>query len=292
MVPGHEIVGIVTEVGANTAGWKVGDRAGVGCMVNSCGTCRDCKENLEQHCSKCVYTYNGSEADGTATQGGYSTHIVVDQKFVLHVPDNLPLDATAPLLCAGITVYSPLRYYKLDQPGLKVAVLGLGGLGHMAVKFAKAFGCEVTVISRSEAKRQEAIEVLGADKYLVSADSEAMADAAGTFDGIIDTVAQPHDIAVYINLLRTCGRLVLVGGVIKPFEVASFSLIMKKAQIAGSAIGGIKETQEMLDFAGKNNITCMIEKINIDDIQEAMERLEKGDVHYRFVIDIQGSLVA
>ncbi|PSC75052.1 8-hydroxygeraniol dehydrogenase-like [Micractinium conductrix] len=293
MCPGHEVVGVVTEVGASVTEFQVGDHAGIGCMIDSCRTCDRCaKDKEEQYCSKCIFTYNGVYPDGTATQGGYSTHYVVDKDFALHVPKNLPLDAAAPLLCAGITTYSPLRYYGLDKPGQKIGVVGLGGLGHMAVKWGKAFGCEVTVISTSASKKSEAVDRLGADKFVVSKDEEEMAAAAGTLDGIIDTVSAKHDLGTYLNLLNTNGKYVIVGAPPEPFELSSFQVLYKRLTVGGSLIGGIKETQEMLDFAAEHNIVCDIETIPVDAVNEAMVRLEKGDVRYRFVIDIIGSLVA
>lgn len=292
MVPGHEIVGIVTEVGENVTDFKVGERAGIGCIFDSCRECEQCKEDLEQHCAGVLWTYNSTNPDGSATQGGYSTHYVIDKRYALHVPDNLPLDAAAPLLCAGITVYSPLRYYGLDKPGMKVGVVGLGGLGHMAVKFLKAFGCEVTVISTSSSKREEALKHLGADRFVISKSEDEMKAAAGTLHGIIDTVSAQHDLALYMTLLRPANaKYVLVGVPEEPYQLHSSALIFKRASVGGTLVGGIKETQEMLDFCGEHNITCEIEKIPIDYVNTAMERLVKNDVHYRFVIDICGSLV-
>ncbi|KAL4447874.1 hypothetical protein ABPG75_005093 [Micractinium tetrahymenae] len=297
VVPGHEIVGIVTEVGSAVEGFRPGDRAAVGCMVGSCGRCAECGRGLEQYCAgDCgvVWTYDSKDpAEGEAiTRGGYSTHLVVNEKFVLHLPANLPMDAAAPLLCAGITTYSPLRHFGLDKPGTRVGVVGLGGLGHMAVKLAKAFGCEVTVISTSPGKKEEACSRLGADHFLVSKDEAAMAAAAGTLDGIIDTVSAPHELATYLNLLDTDGRLVMVGLSPEALPLPPFAVAARRRVVAGSSVGGIKETQEMLDFCGEHSITCDIEKISVDYVNTAMERLERGDVFYRFVIDVQGSLVA
>ncbi|KAL4428796.1 hypothetical protein ABPG77_005234 [Micractinium sp. CCAP 211/92] len=293
MVPGHEIVGVVTEVGANVTNFQVGDHAGIGCMVDSCRSCRQCEQDEEQYCrSGCIYTYNGTYPDGTATQGGYSTHYVVSKHYALKLDKSLPLDASAPLLCAGITTYSPMKYYGLDKPGQKIGVVGLGGLGHMAVKWAKAFGAEVTVISTSESKRSEAIDRLGAHKFVVSRDEEEMKAAANSLDGIVDTVAAKHDLETYLNLLGVDGKYVIVGVPPDPFSFNSFSIIAKRLTVGGSAIGGIRETQEMLDFAAKHGVVCDIETIKIDDVNTAMERLVKSDVRYRFVIDIQGSLVA
>ncbi|KAI7844740.1 hypothetical protein COHA_001624 [Chlorella ohadii] len=274
---GHEIVGIVTEIGSSVGKFKVGDRAAVGCMVGSCGRTYDSEDTAE---------------GGAITRGGYSTHIVVQESFALHLPANLPMDAAAPLLCAGITTYSPLRHFGLDKPGKKVGVVGLGGLGHMAVKLAKAFGCEVTVISTSPNKKEEACSRLGADNFVVSKNEDEMKAAAGSLDGIIDTVSSKHDLPSYLSLLKTDGALVMVGLSPDPLEIAAFSLTSRRRMLAGSGIGGIKETQEMLDFCGEHNVTCDIELIQIDYVNEAMDRLEKNDVRYRFVIDIHGSLVA
>ncbi|KAL6954977.1 cinnamyl-alcohol dehydrogenase [Sarracenia purpurea var. burkii] len=291
-LPGHEIVGVVTEVGSKVQRFKVGDKVGVGCLVGSCHSCDDCANHLENYCTKPIYTYNSIYYDGTPTYGGYSNVIVVDQHFVVRIPDSLPLDATAPLLCAGITTYSPLRYYGLDKPGMNVGVVGLGGLGHAAVKFAKAFGVKVTVISTSPGKKQEAIEHLGADSFLVSRDPDQMQAAIGTLDGIIDTVSAPHPLLPLIGLLKSHGKLVLVGAPERPLELPVFPLLVGRKLVGGSAIGGIKETQEMIDFAAEHNITADIEVIPIDYVNTAMERLVKADVKYRFVIDIGNTLKA
>ncbi|KAL4856222.1 putative cinnamyl alcohol dehydrogenase 2 [Chlorella vulgaris] len=295
MVPGHEIVGVVTEVGEDVTEFKVGDHAGIGCMVDSCRKCEPCKSGEENYCSGSgpVWTYNSSFPDGTVAQGGYSTHYVVDKAFALHVSKSLPLDAAAPLLCAGITTYSPMRHFGLDQPGMKIGVIGLGGLGHMAVKWGKAFGCEVTVLSTSPNKKEEALERLGADNFVVSKSEEDMKAAAGTLHGIIDTVAAPHDMQPYLSLLRINGKLVLVGLPTEPFQVSSATLAGKRITVAGSMIGGIPETQEMLDFAAEKGITCDIETVQIDSVNEAMERMKKNDVRYRFVLPpVRPSVVA
>ncbi|CAI0419745.1 unnamed protein product, partial [Linum tenue] len=286
----HEIVGEVTEVGSQVEKFKVGDRVGVGCMVGSCRSCDNCSNGVENYCPKMILTYAGTYHDGTITYGGYSNVMVCDEHFVVRVPDALPLDAAAPLLCAGITLYSPLRYYGLDKPGIHVGVVGLGGLGHVGVKFAKAMGAKVTVISTSPAKKQEAIERHGADSFLVSRDQEQMQAAMGTLDGIIDTVSAVHPIMPLIGLLKTHGKLVLVGAPEKPLELPVFPLLMGRKIVGGSCIGGMKETQEMLDFAAKHNITADIEVISADYVNTAMERLEKGDVKYRFVIDVAKTL--
>ena len=288
--PGHEIVGVVTAVGANVTSIKVGDAGAVGCMVNSCGSCRQCDANTEQFCSSCVFTYNAKDRDGTTTQGGYSAFIVTNSKFVLRFPDALPMDAGAPLLCAGITVYSPMKYYGLDKAGQKIGVVGLGGLGHMAVKFAKAFGAEVTVISHSESKREEACGRLGADHFIFSKDEAAMAAAASTLDGIIDTVSAQHDLAAYIALLEPSGKYVCVGAPPEPYQISAFALLMRRILVGGSLIGGIKETQEMLDFCAEKGVVSDIELVRMDFINTAMERLLASDVRYRFVIDVEATL--
>jgi uncharacterized zinc-type alcohol dehydrogenase-like protein len=285
MVPGHEIVGLVTAVGKNVQKYKVGDKVGVGCMVNSCQHCPACAEGLEQYCvNGMVGTYNGIDKDGSPTYGGYSTMVVVDQNFVLKIPENLPLDAAAPLLCAGITTYSPLRTWKAGNE-TKVAVMGLGGLGHMAVKLARAMGSHVTILSHSEKKRQDG-ERLGAHDFLVMKTEEDFAKNANRFDLIINTVSAPLDINAYVSLLNRDATMVLLGVPPKPHELPAFSLIGGRRRIAGSLIGGIKETQEMLDFCGKHNIVSDIELIKMNEINEAYERMLKGDVKYRFVIDL------
>jgi cinnamyl-alcohol dehydrogenase len=292
-VPGHEITGIVTEVGANVKNFKVGDRAGVGCMVDSCRDCPQCKADAEQFCDgPCTFTYNSPEPGTDATtKGGYSSHLVVNADFALHVPDNISLAGAAPLLCAGITVYSPLRHYGLDKPGMKLGVIGLGGLGHMAVKIGKAMGLEVTVLSTSEKKREEATSRLGADHFVVSKDKEQMGKIANSLDGIIDTVSANHPLPDYLALLKLDGKLVTVGVPPEPLQLPTSALIFGRKLVGGSLIGGIKETQEMLDFCGKHNITSDIEEIPASYLNEAMQRMLKSDVHYRFVIDVQGSMI-
>lgn len=285
MVPGHEIVGRVVKVGSQVKNFKVGDLAGTGCMVDSCRVCENCKQNLEQYCLKGnSQTYNGYEQDGkTPTYGGYSNSIVVNEDFVLHISEKLDLAATAPLLCAGITTYSPLKHWKVGK-GHKLAVLGLGGLGHMGVKFGVAFGAEVTVLSTSPNKEVDA-KKLGAHHFVVTTDQAQVEAAKNSFDFILDTVSAEHDINMYLSLLRTNGTHICVGVPSKPAEVAAFSLLGGRKSLAGSGIGGIKETQEMLDFCAEHNITSDIELIPISYIQQAYERMLKGDVHYRFVID-------
>ncbi|KAI4325985.1 hypothetical protein MLD38_031344 [Melastoma candidum] len=289
-VPGHELVGIVTEVGSKVTKYKDGDRVGVGCMVQSCQSCTSCADNLENYCPGMILTYGSNNLDGTMTYGGYSNFMVCDEHFIIRIPDNLPFDGTAPLLCAGITVYSPLKYYGLDKPGMHVGVVGLGGLGHMAVKFAKAMGLKVTIVSTSPNKKAEAMERLGADAFLVSRDTEQMQAAMGTMDGIIDTVSAYHAIIPLLALLKTNGKVVLVGAPEKPLELPAFSVIMGRKLVGGSCIGGIKETQEMIDFAAKHDITADVEVIPIDYVNTAIERLVKSDVKYRFVIDIADTL--
>ncbi|XP_057497168.1 probable mannitol dehydrogenase [Actinidia eriantha] len=292
MVPGHEIVGVVTEVGCKVQKFKVGDKVGVGCMVGACHSCDSCENSLENYCPKMILTYNSPYYDGTNTYGGYSDHMVASERYVVRIPDNLPLDAAAPLLCAGITTYSPLRYFGLDKPGMSVGVVGLGGLGHVAVKFAKAFGTKVTVISTSLHKKQEAIEQLGADSFLVSTDPDQMQAAMGTLDGIIDTVSAVHPLIPLLGLLKCNGKLVLLGVPEKPFEIPAFPLIIGRKMIAGSGIGGMKETQEMIDFAAEHNVTPLIEVVPVDYLNTAMQRLAKADVKYRFVLDIGNTLKA
>ncbi|RHN54890.1 putative cinnamyl-alcohol dehydrogenase [Medicago truncatula] len=292
LVPGHEVSGEVTKVGSMVTKFKVGDKVGVGCMVGSCHSCQSCGDDLENYCSKMILTYGAKNIDGTITYGGYSDTMVAHEHFVIRIPDALPLDAAAPLLCAGITVYSPLKYFGLNKPGLHVGVVGLGGLGHMAVKFTKAFGANVTVISTSPNKKKEAIEHLGADSFVVSHEQDQMQAVMGTFDGIIDTVSALHPLMPLMGLLKNHGKLVMVGAPEKPLELPAFSLIGGRKIIGGSMIGGIKETQEMIDFAAKHDVKPDIEVIPIDYVNSAMDRLLKADVKYRFVIDIGNTLKA
>ncbi|KSV94605.1 NAD(P)-dependent alcohol dehydrogenase [Sinorhizobium sp. GL28] len=285
MVPGHEIVGIVAAVGSKVTKFKVGDRAGVGCFVDSCTTCATRDLDLEHYMPGLIVTYNGVEADGkTPTQGGYSDSIVVKEGYVLSIPENLPLDAAAPLLCAGITLYSPLRHWKAG-PGKKVAIVGMGGLGHMGVKLAHAMGAEVTVLSQTLSKKEDGLK-LGADHYYATNDPETFKALAGTFDLIICTVAAEIDWNAYVNLLKVDGDFVLVGIPENAVPVHAFSLVPARRSISGSMIGSIKETQEMLDFCGEHNIVSEIETIRIQQINEAYERVVKSDVRYRFVIDM------
>jgi uncharacterized zinc-type alcohol dehydrogenase-like protein len=284
-VPGHEIIGRVTAVGSGVKKFKTGELVGVGCLVDSCRTCPDCREGLEQFCPDMTMTYGSTDKHlGGGTLGGYSQGIVVREEFVLRIPANLDPAATAPLLCAGITTYSPLRHWKVG-PGQKVGIVGLGGLGHMGVKFARAFGAHVVLFTTSPGKTADALR-LGAHEVVVSKDETQMAAQAGSFDFILDAVSAQHDIGAYINLLKRDGNLTLVGAPEKPLSVAAFPLIFKRRSFSGSLIGGLPETQEMLDFCGKHNITSDIEIIRMDQINEAYERMLKSDVKYRFVIDM------
>jgi uncharacterized zinc-type alcohol dehydrogenase-like protein len=286
MVPGHEIVGKVTKVGSNVTKFTEGDIAGVGCMVDSCRKCANCKEGVEQFCQKHVaYTYNSTEMDEkTPTYGGYSSHIVVDQAFALKVSSTQPLSGVAPLLCAGITTYSPLKKY--IKPGDKVGIVGLGGLGHMGVKLAVAMGAEVTVFSTSLSKKDDA-QKLGAHHFVSSKDSENFASLVNKFDFILDTVSANHDLNLYLQLLKLNGVMVLVGAPEEAAKVEAFALLRNNRSLAGSSIGGIKETQEMLDFCAEKNIVSEVEVISINQLDEAYSRTIKSDVKYRFVIDLQ-----
>ena len=284
VVPGHEIVGIVTEVGADVTRHKVGARVGVGCMVNSCGTCTNCRNGDEQYCVEgMVGTYAGTDRDGTTTQGGYSTHVVVDGDYVVSVPDGIDPASAAPLLCAGITTYTPLKHWNAG-PGTKVAVVGLGGLGHMAVKIAHALGAHVTVLSQSLKKQEDGLR-LGADEYFATSDPGTFEQLASRFDLIINTVSAALDLDAYLGLLAVDGALVNVGAPAEPLSVNVFSLIGARRSFAGSMIGGIALTQEMLDFCAEHGIAAEVEVIGADRINEAYERVLASDVRYRFVID-------
>ncbi|MDJ0312113.1 NAD(P)-dependent alcohol dehydrogenase [Arthrobacter sp. H35-D1] len=284
LAPGHEIAGIVTEVGSDVTKHKVGDRVGVGCMVNSCGECANCQAGEEQYCLKGnTGTYGAMDRDGTITQGGYSSHVVVTEDFVVNIPDGLGLDVAAPLLCAGITTFSPLHHWGAG-PGKNVAVVGLGGLGHMAVKIAHAMGATVTVLSQSLKKKEDGLR-LGADQYYATSDENTFSDLAGSFDLIINTVSAVIDINAFLQLLKLDGALVSVGAPAEPLPVQAFSLIGARRTFAGSAIGGIKETQEMLNFCAEHGIGAEIEVIPASKINEAYERVLASDVRYRFVID-------
>ncbi|MFJ9740305.1 NAD(P)-dependent alcohol dehydrogenase [Streptomyces sp. NPDC101166] len=285
MVPGHEIAGVVSEVGAGVTKFAVGDRVGVGCMVDSCRECENCKAGLEQYCTGggMVGTYNSVGKDGEPTYGGYSQKIVVDENYVVRVPDGLALDVAAPLLCAGITTYSPLKHWNAG-PGKKVAVLGMGGLGHMGVKIAHALGAEVTVLSQSLRKQDDGLR-LGADHYYATSDPETFKKLAGTFDVILSTVSAPLNLDAYLSLLRTDGAFVNVGAPEEPVALNLFSVIGGRKTLAGSGIGGIQETQEMLDFCAAHGFGAEIELISASEINEAYERVLASDVRYRFVID-------
>ncbi|MEV6025578.1 NAD(P)-dependent alcohol dehydrogenase [Streptomyces sp. NPDC052036] len=284
MVPGHEIAGVVSEVGSGVTKFKVGDRVGVGCMVDSCRECENCKAGFEQYCLKgMVGTYNAVDRYGEPTHGGYSEKIVVDENYTVRIPDGLSLDVAAPLLCAGITTYSPLHHWNAG-PGKKVAVIGLGGLGHMAVKIAHAMGAEVTVLSQSLRKKDDGLK-LGADHYHATSDPKTFEELRGSFDLIVSTVSAPLDFGAYLSLLKADGALVNVGAPEEPISFNLFSLISGRKTLAGSAIGGIRETQEMLDFCAEHGIGAEIELIAASEINEAYERVLNSDVRYRFVID-------
>ncbi|HKU03869.1 MAG TPA: NAD(P)-dependent alcohol dehydrogenase [Arthrobacter sp.] len=284
LVPGHEIAGIVTEVGSAVTKHAVGDRVGVGCMVNSCKECANCQKGEEQYCLKGnVGTYGAVDRDGTITQGGYSTHVVVTEDFVVTIPEGIELDVAAPLLCAGITTYSPLRHWGAG-PGKNVAVVGLGGLGHMAVKLAHAMGAEVTVLSQSLKKQEDGLK-LGADHYYATSDENTFSELAGSFDLIINTVSASIDISSYLGLLKLDGALVNVGAPAEPLPVNAFALIGGRRSFAGSMIGGIRETQEMLNFCAEHHLGAEIEVIPAEKINDAYERVLASDVRYRFVID-------
>jgi uncharacterized zinc-type alcohol dehydrogenase-like protein len=285
MVPGHEVVGRVVQIGDRVSKWKEGDIVGVGCFIDSCRQCQPCHSGDEQYCEEGLTpTFNAYERDGkTPTYGGYSTRITVDENYVLRIPEGIPLERAAPLLCAGITNYSPLKHFGV-KAGDKVAVVGLGGVGHMTVKLAHAFGAHVTVLSHSPSKRDEALR-LGADDFIATKDESAFKENAGCFDFVFDTVSAQHDYNAYLNLLKHDGTMVLLG-LADPSPLAAASLIFKRRKLAGSLIGGIRETQEMLDFCAKHGIAADVEVIPIDKINEAYERIIRSDVRYRFVIDV------
>ncbi len=285
MVPGHEIVGNISQVGSQVTRFKIGDKVGVGCFVDSCRNCDACSKGLEQYCNNVLTTYNGIEKDGkTPTQGGYSNKIIVDEIYVLRMPDNLRPERAAPLLCAGITLYSPLMKWKAG-PGKKVAIIGLGGLGHIGVKIAHALGSEVTVLSHSLKKQQDA-KKMGADNFYATSDPKTFEKLEGYFDIMINTVSTDINLNQYLNLLKLDGTMVVVGVPEKDTQINAYSLISARRNLAGSLIGGISETQEMLNFCSKHNITCDIELIPIQKVNEAYERILNSDVRYRFVIDL------
>ena len=284
LVPGHEIVGKVIEIGSSVKKWAVGDTVGVGCFVDSCRQCLPCTSGEEQYCETGArFTYNAPDIDGGTTFGGYSTQIVVDENYIVRIPSSLPLDAAAPLLCAGITTYSPLKRHGVTA-GTKVGVVGLGGLGHMAVKLAVAMGAQVTVLSHSPQKRQDALD-LGAHDFIATNDATVLAAHERTFDFLLDTVSAAHDLNAYLQLLKWNGGMVLVG-LPDPSPLAAFPLVLRRRSLSGSLIGGIRETQEMLDFCAENVITCDIEVIAMSQINEAYDRMLRSDVRYRFVIDM------
>ncbi|XP_061343235.1 probable mannitol dehydrogenase [Gastrolobium bilobum] len=290
LVPGHEIVGEVTRVGSKVTKFKIGDIAGIGPYISSCRSCSYCTQGIEVCCPKLILTYNGHEQDGSVTYGGYSDIIVVDEHFAIIMPKGLPLEGATPLLCAGVTVYSPLIRHELCQPGQHLGVVGLGGLGHVAVKFAKAFNMKVTVISTSPGKKNEALESLGADSFLLSTDKQQLQEAMDTMDGIIDTVAGHHSLPPLVDLLKTGGKLILVGASMTPLELPTVPLLLGRKMIVGSAAGAVKESQEMIDFAAKHNITADIELVPMDYVNTALKRLANNDVRYRFVIDVANTL--
>ncbi|XP_051139117.1 probable cinnamyl alcohol dehydrogenase 6 [Andrographis paniculata] len=290
IVPGHEIVGTVTKVGSNVAGFKVGDRAGVGGLAASCLDCQHCRDGQENYCDQVRFVFNGIFWDGSITYGGFSEFIVSDHRYVVHVPENLPMDAAAPLLCAGITVFTPLKDHDLlECKGKRIGVVGLGGLGHIAVKFGKAFGHHVSVISTSASKEKEAKERLGVDDFILSNNVEQMQSKRKSLDFIVDTVSAEHSLGPILELLKVKGTLVVVGASDKPMELPSFPLIFGKRAVKGSIVGGMKELQEMMDLCGQHNITCDVEVVRTDEINHALRRLADNDVKYRFVIDIAGS---
>ncbi|KAL3638989.1 8-hydroxygeraniol dehydrogenase [Castilleja foliolosa] len=289
MIPGHEVVGTVTETGSKVEKFKVGDNVAVGVLAGSCRSCDECTNNLENYCDERLDTYNSILPDGSITYGGYSNLMVADEDYVIRWPNNFPMDRGVPLVCAGITTYSPLKYYGLDKPGLHVGVAGLGGLGHMAVKFLKAFGAKVTVIDIAPEKKTYALETLGAYQFLLP---DELGSARGTLDGILDVVPAFHSIEGLLKLLRPHGKLVVVGLPDKPLELPVFALATQRKMIGGSLIGGIKETQEMVDFAAKHNILPDVEIISMDYVNTAMERMARGDVKFRFVIDVGNTLKA
>ncbi|MBA0614137.1 hypothetical protein Godav_014466 [Gossypium davidsonii] len=291
MVPGHEVVGEVVEVGSAVNKFTAGDIVGVGYVVGCCKNCSPCNTDREQYCAKKIWTFNDVYNDGKPTQGGFSGSMVVDQKFVVKIPDGLAPEQAAPLLCAGVTVYSPLNHFGLKESGLRGAILGLGGVGHMGVKMAKAMGHHVTVISSTDKKKTEALDHLGADEYLVSSDTEAMQKAAESLDYIIDTVPAFHPLEPYLSLLRIDGKLILTGVINTPLQFLTPTVMLGRKSIAGTLVGSMKEQEEMLAFCKEKNLTSMVEVVKMDYINTAMERLEKNDVRYRFVVDVAGSKI-
>ncbi|KAF8649969.1 hypothetical protein HU200_064125 [Digitaria exilis] len=292
VVPGHEIAGVVTEVGKNVKKFNVGDRVGVGCMANTCRSCESCEEGLENYCSKITFTYNSHDKDGTVTYGGYSDMVVVNQHFVIRFPENMPLDKGAPLLCAGITVYTPMKYHGLNEPGKHIGVIGLGGLGHVAVKFAKAFGMSVTVISTAPEKREEAMEKLGADAFVASSDASQMKAVKGTMHGIINTASASMAMYPYLALLKPQGKMILLGLPEKPLQISAFSFSCWRQDYVGELHGEHQGHTGDDGLRSEHGLTADIELIGADDVNDAMERLAKGEVRYRFVIDVGNTLKA
>ncbi|KAL5700650.1 cinnamyl-alcohol dehydrogenase [Ranunculus cassubicifolius] len=290
MVPGHEVAGEVIEVGSEVSKFKVGDLVGVGLLVGSCTHCNRCKSGMEQYCNKKIQCFNDIYTDGKPTYGGFAAAMVVDQKFAVRIPQGLPAEQAAPLLCAGLTMYSPLKHFKLSaQSGIKGGVIGLGGVGHMGVKLAKAMGHHVTVISSSEKKKVEAMDHLGADAYLVSSDSAQMKQAMDSLDYILDTVPVAHKLDLYLSLLKLNGRLIIVGAAIEPFQFISPSISFARRSISGTYIGNMEDAEEMLEFCKDNDVSSQIEVVKMDYINTAIARLQKNDVRYRFVVDVAGS---
>ncbi|XP_020255246.1 8-hydroxygeraniol dehydrogenase-like [Asparagus officinalis] len=290
LIPGHEIVGTVIKAGPGVRKFRINDKVGVGYMADSCLDCDSCNQDAENYCAKLVRSFNSKYTDGSTIYGGFSNFVIVKEHFGVRIPEGLPLERAAPLMCAGTTVYSPMRYFGFNEAGKHLGVVGLGGLGHLAVKFAKAFGMRVTVISTSPSKEKEATEVLGADSFLLSSVPEQLKAFTSTMDGILDTTSAIHQLPPLFSLLKVRGKLILLGGASKPLELPAFSIIQGGKILAGSCIGGIKETQEMIDFAAMHNITADVEVIGIDYVNKAMERLDKGDIRYRFVIDVANTI--
>ncbi|XP_057963536.1 probable cinnamyl alcohol dehydrogenase 1 [Malania oleifera] len=289
MVPGHEVVGEVVEVGSDVTKYRARDTVGVGVLVGCCRNCSPCKSDNEQYCNKKIWSYNDIYTDGNTTQGGFAGAMVVDQKFLVKIPDGMATEQAAPLLCAGVTVYSPLKHFGLKQSGLRGGILGLGGVGHIGVKIAKAMGHHVTVISSSDRKREEALDHLGADQYLVSSDAEKMQEAADSLDYIIDTVPVFHPLEPSLSLLKLDGKLILMGVINTPLQFVTPAVMLGRKMITGSFIGSMKETEEMLEFCKEKGVTSTIEVVKMDYVNTAFERLEKNDVRYRFVVDVAGS---
>ncbi|KAJ4757141.1 Cinnamyl alcohol dehydrogenase [Rhynchospora pubera] len=289
MVPGHEVVGEVIEVGPAVSKFQPGDVVGVGVIVGCCRTCTPCKSDVEQYCNKRIWSYNDVYTDGKPTQGGFASTMIVDQKFAVKIPAGLAPEQAASLLCAGVTVYSPLKHFGLMAPGLRGAILGLGGVGHMGVKIAKVMGHHVTVISSSDKKKAEAMDHLGADAYLVSSDAAQMAAAADSLDYIIDTVPVFHPLEPYLSLLKLDGKLILLGVINEPLQFVSPMVMLERKALTGSFIGSMTETQEVLEFCAKKGLTSTIEMVKMDYVNQAIERLERNDVRYRFVVDVAGS---